>query len=138
MKKILLASHGKLASGLKNSIAILTGMEKSIETIDAYVDETDYTEKIEAFIETLSSTDEVFIFTDIYGGSVNQKVLSLTAEMVTFNIRQITGMNLPIILSVLLESSPLSDETLERLITESQVKRVNPQAIKETDQDFFD
>ena len=37
MRKFLIASHGKFASGLKSSIKILTG-KTNISTIDAYLD----------------------------------------------------------------------------------------------------
>ena len=37
LRKYLIASHGKFASGLKSSIKILTG-RTDIETIDAYLD----------------------------------------------------------------------------------------------------
>ena len=47
MKKILIATHGYLADGFKSSISLLTGGEDAIETICAYVDESDYTARIQ-------------------------------------------------------------------------------------------
>ena len=46
MKRILIASHGHLASGIQSSIGILTGNPDAVQSIDAYVDDSDYTEKI--------------------------------------------------------------------------------------------
>lgn len=74
MKKILIATHGYLADGFKSSISLLTGGEDAIETICAYVDESDYTARIQTFVDSLSPEDDGVIFTDIYGGSVCQKV----------------------------------------------------------------
>lgn len=138
MRRVLIASHGKLASGIQNSIKILTGMDEMIETIDAYVDETDYTEKLEAFVKKVNAEDEVFIFTDLYGGSVNQKVMVMVAEFKEKNIRVITGMNLPIVLSILLEPASIVDDHLQNLINESQVTIVSKQFDKKDDEDFFE
>ena len=41
--KYLVATHGKLASGFRSSIDILTGKGANLATIDAYVDDSDYT-----------------------------------------------------------------------------------------------
>lgn len=70
MKKLLIATHGKLADGYRSSLSILTGMQDSVEYIDAYVDESDYTPKLQTFIDSVGPDDTGVIFTDIYGGSV--------------------------------------------------------------------
>lgn len=41
MKKILIATHGHLASGFLSSIQLLTGKVQEITVINAYVDECD-------------------------------------------------------------------------------------------------
>ncbi len=73
MKKILIASHGHLASGIQSSIGILTGNKDAVQAIDAYVDDSDYTQAIQAFLDSVGPNDEAVIFTDIYGGSVFSK-----------------------------------------------------------------
>lgn len=75
MKKVLVASHGHLASGIRSSIDILTGMADMVEAVDCYVDDSDFTPRIQAFIDSVGPEDEAIIFTDIYGGSVFQKVV---------------------------------------------------------------
>lgn len=80
MKKILVASHGYLADGVKSSVGILTGNQDVIATVNAYVDERDYTSSIQEFIDSVDCDDDAVIFTDIYGGSVFQKVVLLEPE----------------------------------------------------------
>lgn len=140
MKSFLVASHGKMASGIQNSVDILTGMGKQIEVIDAYIDEVDYTIKIQQFIEKLHVEDTAIIFTDLYGGSVNQKVMVAVAEHPNQNIYVITGMNLAVILSVVLEAAEITTERLQELISESQVKLVLTENLvaEENDDNFFD
>ena len=42
MRKILVATHGHYADGIRSSISILTGMQDNITFINAYVDDTDF------------------------------------------------------------------------------------------------
>ena len=53
MKKVLVASHGHLASGIRSSIEILTGMADMVEAVDCYVDDSDFTPRIQAFIDSV-------------------------------------------------------------------------------------
>lgn len=138
MKRILLASHGKLASGIKSSIKILTGKEDQIETIDAYLDDADFTVEVEKFLKGLKENQQYYIFTDIYGGSVNQKVVSKVVEKSFKNVQIITGMNLPIVLAVLLETEKISKERLKKLILASQVKLVTVNSNDNSEENFFE
>lgn len=118
MTEILIASHGHFASGLKSSIDILTGMGNQVKTIDAYVNQTDYTDQINDFIKTAKRP--AVIFTDLKGGSVNQKVVLKTAS--EKDIYVITQTNLAIVMAVLLDSEKLTENHLEELIQQSQVE----------------
>ncbi|WP_334332084.1 PTS sugar transporter subunit IIA [Companilactobacillus sp. HBUAS59544] len=135
MKKYLIASHGHLASGLQSSLEILTGMGDKVSVIDAYVDDHDYVPDIKKFIEQLNGEVGV-IFTDLVGGSVNQKVM---LEIVGHeNVLLISGTNLSIVLSVILEADELTKEKLNGLISQSQVQLVEaPQENTEMSDDSF-
>jgi mannose/fructose-specific phosphotransferase system component IIA len=100
MKKVLVASHGHLASGIRSSIGILTGMADMVEAVDCYVDDSDFIPRIQAFIDSVGPEDEAIIFTDIYGGSVFQKVVLMEPEK--RGIVHVTGMNLGLVIETLL------------------------------------
>ena len=70
-RKILIATHGHLASGIKSAIGILAGEPCQIDVIDAYTDDVpgDYTPVIEQFIAGVGDEDEGFVFTDILSAS---------------------------------------------------------------------
>lgn len=125
MRKLLLASHGHLASGLKSSVQILTGDSSAITAVDAYVDDSDYTEAIKQFIDSCGPDDEAVIFTDILGGSVFQKVALLEPEK--HGIPHVTGMNLAVVMECLLTPDPLTPENIDAITGEaaSQLMRVN-------------
>lgn len=115
MKKLLIATHGKLADGYRSSLSILTGMQDSVEYIDAYVDESDYTPKLQAFIDSVGPDDTGVIFTDIYGGSVFQKVaLMLEGRQ---NIFHVTGINLGLVIELLLTDVAITPTYLEEVIS---------------------
>lgn len=123
MKKYLIASHGKLADGLKSSIKILTG-KTNIQTIDAYLDGSDnksnLDENLDKFLDSLNNDDYGIIFTDLLGGSVNREVMmKVNGES---NVVVITSVNLPTVMSVILDTEEPTEKHLQKLIDQSQVK----------------
>lgn len=118
MTDILIASHGHFSSGLRSSVDILTGLGSKIQVIDAYVDKSDYTEQIAEFIK--SAKRPAVIFTDLKGGSVNQKVVLKAAQEKDIFI--VTQTNLAIVMAVLLDTEKLTKKHLEDLISQSQVE----------------
>lgn len=123
MKKYLIASHGKLADGLKSSIKILTG-KTNIQTIAAYLDGSDnksnLDENLDKFLDSLNNDDYGIIFTDLLGGSVNREVMmKVNGES---NVVVITSVNLPTVMSVILDTEEPTEKHLQKLIDQSQVQ----------------
>ena len=114
MKKVLVASHGHLASGIRSSIEILTGMADMVEAVDCYVDDSDFTPRIQAFIDSVGPEDEAIIFTDIYGGSVFQKVVLMEPEK--RGIVHVTGMNLGLVIEALLGAEPVTADSIKQSV----------------------
>lgn len=113
MRKILVATHGYLADGIKSSINILCGEKDNISYINAYVDDKNINEEIDEFFKNLKPEDEVVIFTDIVGGSVNQKLVPYCRMS---NVHLISGFNLAIILEIVINEDPITEERLDSLI----------------------
>ncbi|WP_432739238.1 PTS sugar transporter subunit IIA [Ligilactobacillus agilis] len=135
MTDILIASHGHMASGMKSSIEILTGMGAQIVAVDAYVDESDYLPEIRQFVKNV--TGPAVIFTDLLGGSVNQKVILEAGNKP--NIFIVSQMNLSIVMAVLLDTEELTIQRLQELIKQSQVQLVTTKLdnSQTDDEDFF-
>ena len=117
MRKILVATHGHYADGIRSSISILTGMQDNITFINAYVDDTDFIKELEEFFADVGGEDEVIAFTDLYGGSVNQKVLEYGANK---NVFIISGFNLPIILETLFYTEKMTKEAMLNLVQQNR------------------
>lgn len=138
MRKMLLISHSKLALGLKQTLEFFTGQSEDIVALAAYLDEgSDYLIELQEFIDNAKEENAV-IFTDIYGGSVNQQVTAMIIGSGK-EIPIITGMNLPIVLSVALAEKDLSTETIKGLCEECkpQLVEVQRKSKEEGDVDEF-
>lgn len=142
MKKLLIATHGYLADGFKSSISLLTGGEEAIQAVCAYVDQSDYTERIQAFIDSIGPEDDGIIFTDIYGGSVCQKVALLTPGH--DNVFHISGCNLGLIIEILFAPGRITKESLQATIETARstmclvgVEEASSES-EGSDDDFFD
>ena len=141
MKKIIVATHGYLADGIKSSLEILGGSKNDISFINAYVDSVDLNSKIQEIFKEIEEDDEVVIFTDIYGGSVNQMFVPYCLK--DKNKHLISGFNLAIILEVALSDEAITNEYLnaqiercrEQLIYVNEIKKLYEEDLKEDD--FF-
>lgn len=135
MVKVIIASHHKLADGMGNTLKYLVPSLTDIETISAYLDNEPIDSAVEAALGHCQDTEDVVVFTDLLGGSVNQEFV----RQLKPNVHVIAGMNLPIIMTLLLqlENQPLSEELITQSIEEAknQIIYVN-QFLKESVDDL--
>lgn len=115
MKKFLIATHGHLASGFKSALDLLYSEDSNIAIIDAYIDDTNISNAVLQFIDSISSEDTALIFTDLKCGSVNQLVTNVIMET-RKNIFVITGVNLPVILEIMLTNSDINAQYLSEVV----------------------
>ena len=113
--KVLIATHGMMASGVVNTLSLFTDCN-DIRYLNAYVDESDYTQQIVDFINQIDETETAIIFTDSIGGSVNQKVVAMNHRK---NVKIITGFNLALILEIIM-SDATQDEQIEVIIEQAR------------------
>lgn len=98
MYKIMIATHGRMCEGLLDTIKLLTDDTGMIQAIPFYVEGINGDKLLEDSMAAVMAEDTVVIFTDIPGGSVNQKLLKYAAE----HVHIITGVNLPILYAMVL------------------------------------
>lgn len=124
----LLISHGNFASGLLSSVEIILGKQDSAYAIDMYIDEETLEEKVKRVVNDSNINEQnLTILTDVFGGSVNQKVIKMFDMS---KVKIITGMNLPMLLELFtVDSSQINDEKIKEIITgtRNQVIFVNEQ-----------
>ncbi|AEB75627.1 PTS sugar transporter subunit IIA [Clostridium botulinum] len=138
-KKYLIASHGELANGIKSSLDILANKGNAVEVINAYITDEDYTPQIVNFIKSISDDEQGIIFTDLFGGSVNQKSVTEVLTNKSKNVFIISNVNLAIVLSLLFSvEDAFSEEYIKKSIVESQVTLVSTKISNyDTEKDFL-
>ena len=129
-KRIVIASHSYMAKGMKESIEFLSGENKNISFLSAYVEEKDIEEDIERLINT---EDEIYVLTDISSGSVTQKFYPYMSDKVNI----ISGINLPLALSLAIQLDTFDSKNIDLLIEEAknQIIYINKYALEITDED---
>ena len=123
MATIILASHGELSQGLKQTAAMIIGDHSNIYALSAFRDEDQpMTEQIQNILAKVDLAD-TYILTDILGGSVNNDLLGVVQEHPDLEL--ITGMNLPLVITLATQVNRVSQEELAAIILESQRSIVN-------------
>lgn len=106
MAKLAIATHGNMAQGVKHTIGLLIGQEE-ITALCCFGEELTTPEAIQGEIRALLSgtEEEVIVFTDMKGGSVNRAVCELIPENDRLHV--VAGFNLITIMEVIYaEGSP--------------------------------
>ncbi|SHJ10739.1 PTS system, mannose-specific IIA component/PTS system, fructoselysine and glucoselysine-specific IIA component [Clostridium amylolyticum] len=139
MLKILIASHGNYADGVKSATNIIIGNKENVHYLNAYVSEETVKDQLENFFKGVSENDEVIILTDIYGGSVNQNVFPYVKKE---NVYIISGFNLATVLEILLlnPEEKVSLDNLRNIVEESkkQILFLNDYVAEQEQEDDFD
>lgn len=133
MRKYIIGSHHKFAYGLKCTLEFLTGA-KDIYDISAYVDDVALEDQIEECFKKINEDDIVFIFTDMLGGSVNQKFFPYIND----NVHLICGVNLPLVLSIVLQDDEnINPSNITNIIDEckSQIIYMNQYGVEDNQYD---
>ncbi|MBY2476981.1 PTS mannose transporter subunit IIA [Clostridioides difficile] len=114
MKKFLIATHGKLSRELVDTSKLIIGSLNNVEyfcmTKDKSADDAE--KEIRSILANNKTNEEFVVLTDVFGGSVANICTNLLLKGVKFEL--LTGVNLPMLLSVL-----LSVEEDTKLLTKS-------------------
>lgn len=117
---ILLVSHSGFASGLLNCVELLVGSSNDI-MFEELNESDNYDKFISNVYDKIQSLDKgygVIVFTDILGASpYNACAINLKKILKNHNIRIISGMNLPMLITSIYERENLTlDELYKEVI----------------------
>lgn len=108
--KLLIATHGKLAEGLKSSLSIIAGNVDNVTAINAYVDDIDFKLELDKYFKE-NENEKLVVLTDIFGGSVNQAIALKLKEK---DFILVSGVNFPLALEVTMAINN-DDVTIEQI-----------------------
>lgn len=119
MKKIIIASHQYLAQGLKSTLEYIVPNTVEVIDINAYIENISVENQILTSLEQCNEEEQIFVFTDLLGGSVNQEFIDKISK---YNIELIAGANLPIIMTIVLSlgEQDLSKDDIRVAIEEAR------------------
>lgn len=143
MRKLLVATHGKFAEGIKETTNFIVGDSQNISVISAYTTpEFDMKVEAEKYINELNEEDELIVAVDIFGGSVANTFLRYVDKNKIFII---SGLNLPMLieLSVGIDSKESTDELIKKATQSAKegiiyINEVLKENIEREEDDFYD
>lgn len=114
--RLLIATHGTMAEGLKSALSVIVGKVDKVDTICGYVDEENIHEKIKNYFENCQ--EEVIVCTDLFGGSVNQAFIQ---QLKNRKFILVTGIQLPVLLEIVLaiDAGELDMEHVVKIVENS-------------------
>lgn len=131
-----------MAEGMKNTIELFAGHNNNVSYISAYTKkDDDLTETIDKLFDSFDSDDKVIIFTDLMGGSVNQR-LTVKAQDKS-NVFIIYGFNLPVVIEAILSKEEVNNEYINKLVDVGRTSlgtidtKKNAVSSKNDNSDFF-
>ena len=75
MRRLLIATHGRFAEGIKETLNFILGQTQAVDVICAYVEpDFDMDRVAKEQMEALSEQDELIVAADLFGGSVANKL----------------------------------------------------------------
>lgn len=99
-RKVVIATHGTLAEGFKSALDIITGAQ-NVEAYNCYTTPdfnlNDLIEKIMKNVDT--EKEELYVFTDLFGGSVNNGFVKALKD---YDFHLITNTTLGLLIDFLL------------------------------------
>ena len=119
MNKIIVATHGKMAEGLKSTLEFFGVDISNMDFLSCYCESN---EDIKPVLETSFDSAEpgtaIIVFTDMLGGSVNTEVMQM---MDRNNVHVISGFNLVLLLQLsLLQDCEDIDEIIRQSVEEAK------------------
>lgn len=119
MIKVLLASHGNFSEGTKSFLSLMIGQRENLFTLVAFLDTDSVQKKVQAVMQEIGDFDQLFIFCDIHGGSVEQELFRYTASDHR-NIQIVSGYNLAVVMEILMRTEPLSQDEIACIVEDAR------------------
>ena len=119
MKKIIVATHYRLAEGLKSTFDYIAPNTVEIIAISAYLENISVESQVQAALDQFESGEQILVFTDLLGGSVNQ---TFAKFLDSYNIELIAGVNLPVLMTLALAigGGDLGETTIRQALEDSR------------------
>ena len=131
MNQIILASHGGMSAGLKNTLELILGDLPNVHAVATTRDETEpITTGTRRLLDGFDPADKVYVLTYEMGGSVNKDMMTLLADYPHLTV--ICGTNACLALNLASCDEEISSEELEDFMNQARSQIVNCRTLMET------
>lgn len=139
-KRVILVSHGKLSAGMAHSVQMICGENEELSYYSMMPGEH-YSTIVDSIRSQAEAHPEIqyIVIADLLGGSV----CNGCSELVSMeNVKLVSGMNMGLVIELLLEEAPVTDEVIEEKLRENReiVRSVTMEYLNSRnseDEDFF-
>lgn len=102
MTGIIIAGHGKFASGLQSSIELIVGKQDKVAYVDFLADHSteDLEKNIKEAVAELGEGEGILFLTDLVGGSPFKVSALISKDLQQSGV--VTGTNLPMVMDIVL------------------------------------
>lgn len=121
MRNILIVSHGSMAKGIYESATMIYGEITNAQylCLENGKGIESFSEELDKVLEKISKSNEIVILADLKGGSpYNTTVSKLSEKGLLDKSIVFSGMNLPMLLSLLFMNEHINNEEIIRQILE--------------------
>lgn len=117
--KILIATHGKFAEGIMDSLRMIAGVQKNVDSICVYSQQdVNYRDLIKHIVsEHDYRTFNLLVVTDLVGGSVNNEFMKYIND---YPFYLVAGLNLGLLLELVMHKDDLNEEFIRSCCRNSQ------------------
>ncbi len=110
-RKVVIATHGSLAEGFLSALRIIVGENENLTAVNCYTTPDFNLDETVSRVLAESEGKELFVFTDLLGGSVNN---GFFARLNDYKFHLITNTSLGLLMDCSL-TNPDADELREKL-----------------------
>ncbi|MDU5111037.1 MAG: PTS sugar transporter subunit IIA [Clostridium sp.] len=121
MYEIIVATHGKLSEGFRDTIDMVMGERKGLYFIEfSQNDEIEnLREKFINITNSIKDENEILILTDLFGGTPCNTAIKIALES-ELRIKILSGVNLPMLIEAVLNQDSILDEVIESILSSSK------------------
>lgn len=124
MNRIILASHGMMSAGVKDTAELILGELPNVYAVATTRDETEPIDEVtRRLLNSFEPDDRVYVLTDVLGGSVNNNMISMQNEFPDMTI--ICGMNLCLVLNLASTEEAITEEELNEYMEQAREQLMN-------------
>ena len=141
MRKLLVATHGRFAEGIGETLRFILGDSQPLEILNAYtVPDFDMARVAEEYVSNLGEEEELIVAADVFGGGVAN---AFTEYVTGGKVHVVTGVNLPLLIVLVssLDSEDTTEEMIQSAIEDAKegivyANRIINETMQEEEEDF--